>query len=185
MADRAFGRPETDRLPRHELGVGLCADMDSVCRRHHRIFRGRYVLFNPQTQEVMKNKFDTCKFDLHTTSPDIPNPCINALYGSLRRNCAARIKHILSTKYGLKFNSSRTPLADIEKSPLLFMVDFPIMKVSSARAYWAQSIRLDFRHGFIIRTHHRGLVFDIPAVELSTDTLYRVQQSLTCDHHPF
>lgn len=56
MADRAFGRPETDRLPRFELGLGLCADMDSVRRRHHRIFRGRYVLFNSQTQEVMNKQ---------------------------------------------------------------------------------------------------------------------------------
>lgn len=47
MADRAFGRPEIERLPRLELGLGLCADMDSVRRRHHRVFRGRYVLFNP------------------------------------------------------------------------------------------------------------------------------------------
>lgn len=54
MADRAFGRLKTDRLPRLELGLGLCADMDSVRHRHHRVFRGRYVLFNPQTQEVMK-----------------------------------------------------------------------------------------------------------------------------------
>lgn len=133
----------------------------------------------------MEHKFNPCKFNLNTTSPDIPNPCINALYGSLRRNCAARIKHLLSTKYGLKYNSCRTPLADVEKSPLLFMVDFPIIKSRSLRAFEAESIRLDFRHGFIIRTHYRGLVFDIPAVELSTDTLYRVEQSLTCDHHPF
>lgn len=53
VADRAFGRPETDRLPRFELGLGLCADMDSVCRRHHRIFRGGHILFNPKTQEAM------------------------------------------------------------------------------------------------------------------------------------
>lgn len=47
VADRAFGRPETDGLPRLKLGLGLCADMDSVRRRHYRVFRGRYVLFNP------------------------------------------------------------------------------------------------------------------------------------------
>lgn len=47
VADHAFGRPETDRLSRLELGMGLCADMDSVCHRHHCVFRGRYVLFNP------------------------------------------------------------------------------------------------------------------------------------------
>lgn len=133
----------------------------------------------------MEHKFDPQKFNLNTTNPDIPNPCINALYGSLRRNCVARIGQLLSTKYGLKCNTSRTPLADTRKSALLFVVNFPIIKSMSIRAFEAESIRLDARHDFIIRTHHRGLVFDIPAVELSTDTLYRVQQSLTCDHHPF
>lgn len=133
----------------------------------------------------MNRKFNPYKFNLHTTSPDIPNPCINALYGSLRRNCVARIQELLSSKYGLKQNTSRTPIADTNKGALLFMVEFPIIKTISPRAFYAESIRLDARHGFIIRAHHHGLVFDIPAVELSTDTLYRIEQSLTFEHHPF
>lgn len=133
----------------------------------------------------MNQKFNPYKFNLHTTSPDIPNPCINALYGSLRRNCIARIKGLLSNKYHLKRNTPRTPLADISKGALLFMVDFPVFKVTSTRAFYTESIRLDTRHGFIIRTHSHGLLYDIPAVEFSTDSLYRIEQSLTFEHHPF
>lgn len=133
----------------------------------------------------MNNKFNPNKFNLNTTSPDIPAPCINALYGSLRRNCIARIEHLLSTKYGLKPNTPGTPQADNDKSPLLFIVNFPIMKTSSPRAIEAQTIRIDTRHKFIVRTSWRGLVFDIPAVELSTDTLVRIESSLTHEHHPF
>lgn len=126
----------------------------------------------------METKFNPYKFNLHTTSPDIPNPCINALYGSLRRNCNARIQELLSSKYDLKQNTSRTLRVNTNKGALLFIVDFPIIKVTSPRAFYAESIRLDARHGFIIRAHHHGLVFDIPAVELSTDTLYRIDTIL-------
>ena len=133
----------------------------------------------------MNNKFNPNKFNLNTTSPDIPAPCIHALYGSLRRNCVARSQELLSSKFGLKQNDNRTPLANINKNALLFFVDFPIVKTSSTRAYEAGSIRLDTRHGFVIRAFHRGLTHDIPANELSTDTLYRIEQSLTTEHHPF
>lgn len=133
----------------------------------------------------MKNNFDPYKFNLQTTSPDIPHPCINALMGSLRRNCIARIQKLLSSKYDLETNTSRTPFADTRKASLLFVVNFRISTTSSPRAFESESIRLDARHGFIVRAHHYGLTSDIPAVKLSTDSLYQIEQSLTCEHHPF
>lgn len=124
---------------------------------------------------------DPARFNLNTTSGEIPPRCIMALFGSLRRNLNARIIHLLRHEYGLKMRLGRNQ----EQDTLLFVAQFPIIKMSSARAFWAQTLRLDPEHGFVVRTRYHGLTYDIPAVELSTDTLWRIEESLTHEHTPF
>lgn len=117
----------------------------------------------------MKNKFDTCKFDLHTTSPDIPNQCINALYGSLRRNCIARIKELLSRKYKLNQN---------DFLPIHRFSALTLSKIATHN-FDATKIAIDVQKEFIITAYYRYNVYYIPANELSTDTLYHLERFLS------
>lgn len=115
-------------------------------------------------------------FSLNITDPDIPQRCITAIYASLRRNCIARIIKLLQSKYDLSFD-------DVPAKPMLLVVDFPIIKMSSKWEYVSQSIRLNQLNGFILRVEHQGLVYDVRANELTTDCLYYLAIHLENQKH--
>lgn len=123
----------------------------------------------------MNMKFDTERFNLQTTSYDIPEPCVNALYGSCRRNTTAAIVTALKKKYGL----------DKPGSSLLFRHNRPIV-TTNGQLSSSETIRIDPRHSFVVRcVTRKGLTIDIPANRLSTDTMMFMLIDLNHGVHPF
>lgn len=123
----------------------------------------------------MDKRFNPQRFNLNTTSFDIPEPCVNALYGSCRRNLCAAIVTVLKRKYQL----------EKPDATLLFQHFRPIM-TTNGQLSTSQTIRVDPRHSFVVRCETRkGLTVDIPANRLSTDTMMFMLSDLSHGIHPF